>query len=217
MSMRFFPRHFYQDPNTYTGSDTAVTPPVNVEEFLLGSQLCQLYLDPASVSHIRGTDLGLFSSSQVLFHADAGDEGSVIYDPAISLAQELWPNSTVYNTTLANGTDIVCPLGGYQRVQRANRRDSHASKGPTERQATENRVEETLANALRTPLSTGASERDPTAAGTDSSFNLREDEVEEQERGEEAEVNDVDAPALDRAVCAIGITPEEHRKISDRA
>ncbi|KAI0258978.1 hypothetical protein BC834DRAFT_1045595 [Gloeopeniophorella convolvens] len=74
---------------------------------------------------------------------------------------------------------------------------------------------ETLANALRTPLSAGASERDPTTAGTDSSFNLRRDEVEEQERGEEAEVND--APALDHAVRAIGIAPEEHREISDRA
>ncbi|KAI0258976.1 histidine phosphatase superfamily [Gloeopeniophorella convolvens] len=107
---------FYQDPNTYTGSDTAVTPLGNVEEFLLGSQLRQLYLDPASASHIRGTDLGLFNSSQVLFRADAGDEGSVIYDSAISLAQGLWPNSTAYNTTLANGTNVVGPLGGYQYV-----------------------------------------------------------------------------------------------------
>ncbi|KAI0258619.1 hypothetical protein BC834DRAFT_1022281 [Gloeopeniophorella convolvens] len=105
---------FYQDPNTYTGSDTAVTPLGNVEESLLGSQLRQLYFDPASASHIRRTNLGLFSS-QVLFRADAGDESGVIYDLAISLAwQGLWPNSTAYNMTLANGTNVVGPLGGYQ-------------------------------------------------------------------------------------------------------
>ncbi|KAI0275304.1 hypothetical protein BC834DRAFT_43047 [Gloeopeniophorella convolvens] len=76
-----------------------------------------------------------------------------------------------------------------------------------------------FANVLRTPLSllggAATTARDPMAAGTDDSFNLREDEVEEQERGEEAEVDD--APALDRAVRVIGVTPEEHREISERA
>ncbi len=39
--------------------------------------------------------------------------------------------------------------------------------------------------------------------------------MEEQERGEEAEVDD--DPARDRAVRVIGLTPEEHHELSDRA
>ena len=56
---------------------------------------------------------------------------------------------------------------------------------------------------------------DPTAAGTDDAFNLREDEVAEQDRGEDAEVDD--DPARGRVVGVIGLTPEEHRELSDKA
>jgi DDB1- and CUL4-associated factor 11 len=79
-----------------------------------------------------------------------------------------------------------------------------------------------LVSAFRVPLSLlggggvhGMPVQDPTAAGTDDTFNLREDEVEEQERGEDAEVDD--DPARDRAVRVIGLTPEEHHELSDKA
>jgi len=76
-----------------------------------------------------------------------------------------------------------------------------------------------LATAFRNPFSLlaggGVHVAAPDAAGTDDTFNLREDEVEEQERGEEAEVDD--DPARDRAVRVIGLTPEEHHELSDRA
>ena len=39
--------------------------------------------------------------------------------------------------------------------------------------------------------------------------------MEEQERGEETEVDD--DPARDRAVRAIGLTPEEHNGLTERA
>ncbi|KAF8265763.1 hypothetical protein EI94DRAFT_1734731 [Lactarius quietus] len=54
-----------------------------------------------------------------------------------------------------------------------------------------------------------------TAAGTDDTFNLREDEVEEQERGEETEIDD--DPARDRAVRVIGMTPEQDHELTERA
>lgn len=57
--------------------------------------------------------VGLFDPSEVEVRADS-DEGGVIFDSAVSLLQGLWPASITYNTTLANGTNIVGPLGGYQ-------------------------------------------------------------------------------------------------------
>ncbi|KAI9507809.1 hypothetical protein F5148DRAFT_1201869 [Russula earlei] len=78
-----------------------------------------------------------------------------------------------------------------------------------------------LASAFLAPLSFLSNSplplpaHDPIAAGTDDSFNLREDEVEEQDRGEDAEIDD--DPARDRAVCVIGLTPEEHPELSDKA
>lgn len=76
-----------------------------------------------------------------------------------------------------------------------------------------------LASAFRNPLSLLAGKQvtapDPTAIGTDDTFDLHEDEVEEQERGDESEVDD--DPARDRAVRVVGLTPEEHHELSDKA
>lgn len=57
---------------------------------------------------------GLFNQAQVLVRADGGGERGVIFDSAVSLVQGLWPATTDYNTTLANGSTIVGPLNGYQ-------------------------------------------------------------------------------------------------------
>ncbi len=77
----------------------------------------------------------------------------------------------------------------------------------------------TLASAFRNPLSLlprmQVTTLDPTAADTDDTFNLREDEVEELERGDETEVDD--DPARERAVRVVGRTPEEHHELSDKA
>ncbi|KAI0003809.1 hypothetical protein BJV74DRAFT_811836 [Russula compacta] len=76
-----------------------------------------------------------------------------------------------------------------------------------------------LASAFRTPLSfiggSPISAVDPITAGTDDAFNLREDEVEEQDRGEDAEVDD--DPARDRDVRVVGLTPEELRELTPKA
>lgn len=82
-----------------------------------------------------------------------------------------------------------------------------------------NGASDALASAFRNPRSLFAGTQltalDPTAAGTDELFNLREDEVEELERGDETEVDD--DPARDRAVRVVGRTPEEHHELSDKA
>lgn len=58
--------------------------------------------------------------------ADAGGERGVIFDSSISVVQGLWPATTNYNTTLANGTTVVAPLGGYQYVpSTSSAHDSH--------------------------------------------------------------------------------------------
>ncbi len=76
-----------------------------------------------------------------------------------------------------------------------------------------------LATAFRNPLSllpgVQVTVPDPTAAVTDDTSNLREDEVEELERGDETEVDG--DPAQDRAVRVVGLTPEEHHEFSDKA
>jgi hypothetical protein len=46
-------------------------------------------------------------------------------------------------------------------------------------------------------------------------FNLREDEMEELERGDETEVDD--DPSRDRAVRVVGRTPEEYQELSKKA
>jgi hypothetical protein len=46
--------------------------------------------------------------------ADAGGEGSVILKSAMALLQGLFPANPGDEITLANGTEVFGPLGGYQ-------------------------------------------------------------------------------------------------------
>ncbi|TFY56646.1 hypothetical protein EVJ58_g7511 [Rhodofomes roseus] len=57
-----------------------------------------------------------FNLSQVQVYADNSGEGSVIMDSAAALVQGLWQATDLQNTTLANGSTIISPLGGYQYV-----------------------------------------------------------------------------------------------------
>ncbi|KII86633.1 hypothetical protein PLICRDRAFT_43271 [Plicaturopsis crispa FD-325 SS-3] len=107
---------FYQDDDTYTATATSLTPLGNQQEFQLGQLLRSLYLNSSSPSHIQGINATIFNTSEALVRADAGGEGDVIQASAASLVQGLWPASSAYNTTLANGTTIVGPLNGYQYV-----------------------------------------------------------------------------------------------------
>ncbi|KAI0683069.1 phosphoglycerate mutase-like protein [Earliella scabrosa] len=118
-----FARHgdrqgFYQDPDTYTASATAITPLGEQQEFQLGSLLRARYLNASSPFFIDGISNSstLVQQNQVQVRADAGGEGGVIWDSAVALTQGLWPPSTSSGTTLADGSRVSSPLGGYQYV-----------------------------------------------------------------------------------------------------
>jgi len=109
---------FYQDPDTYTASSTQITPLGEQQEWQLGNLLRSIYLNASSPSYIEGIApmTELLNVSQVQAWADGGAEGSVIVDSCNALLQGLWQATTLSNTTLANGTTIFSPLGGYQYV-----------------------------------------------------------------------------------------------------
>lgn len=107
---------FYQTPDTYTAAQTAITPLGLAQEYQLGQFIRSLYFSPSSPSVVSGVSASLFNQAQVHIRADAGGEGGVIFDSSIAVAQGIWPASTGFNTTLANGTTVVSPLGGYQYV-----------------------------------------------------------------------------------------------------
>ena len=75
-----------------------------------------MYINASSPMFINGISTGLFDQTQVQIRADAGGERGVIFDSSISVAQGLWPPTLLWNTTLANGTTITAPLGGYQSI-----------------------------------------------------------------------------------------------------
>ncbi|KAH0832229.1 histidine phosphatase superfamily [Lanmaoa asiatica] len=111
---------FYQNPTTYTATATQITPLGNQQEFQLGELLQSIYLNTSSSSYIPGMSTGLFDQSQVYIRADLGGESGVVYDSCVSLTQGLWPITANNNITIANGSTIVAPLGGYQPMNQVD-------------------------------------------------------------------------------------------------
>ncbi|TFK40711.1 histidine phosphatase superfamily [Crucibulum laeve] len=107
---------FYQDPITYNPSNTAITPLGNVQEFQLGQKLRSIYFNSSSPSFISGINTTVADETQLHVRADGGGERGVIFNSAVSVLQGLFPATQAYNTTLANGTTVIGPLGGYQYV-----------------------------------------------------------------------------------------------------
>lgn len=109
---------FYQDPTTYTASQTSITPLGEQQELQLGALIRSRYLDPTSPTFIQGINpsTALLRQTQIAVRADAGDEGGVIFDSSVALLQGLFPPTPLSNTTLANGTTVTSPFGGYQYV-----------------------------------------------------------------------------------------------------
>ncbi|KAL4249193.1 Histidine phosphatase superfamily protein [Abortiporus biennis] len=109
---------FYQDPISYTASATAITPLGEDQEFQLGSLIRSIYLNASSPKYIQGISpaTDLFQQTQVAVRADAGGEGGVIFDSSIALVQGLWPPTSQASISLANGSTVTSPLGGYQYI-----------------------------------------------------------------------------------------------------
>ncbi|GAA5883974.1 hypothetical protein JCM16303_001343 [Sporobolomyces ruberrimus] len=110
---------FYQDPDQYTASDTQITPLGENQCFQLGAMLRGIYGEgTGSTRAIGGLSSTTLKPEQVNSTADAGGEGSTIYDSAVSLWQGFYPpNLAVSNETLANTTVVTSPLQGYQYIQ----------------------------------------------------------------------------------------------------
>lgn len=129
---------YYQNPNSYAGAFTETTPlgevricscpslygshmlmpmlPLQVQSHQLGTFLRGQYFDPASPSVIHGMRTELVDTHQVHALVKAGGEGTVVFDSAIATLQGLFPPTPKNEMTLANGTTVMAPLGGYQYV-----------------------------------------------------------------------------------------------------
>ncbi|KAI8989090.1 phosphoglycerate mutase-like protein [Trametes punicea] len=107
---------FFQDPFTYDPTQTFLTPLGSVQEQQLGTFLRNTYLNPASPSFIQGISTDVVDLEQINVRADAGGEGAVILTSVQGLLQGLYPPTTDNNITIANGTTVVAPLGGYQAI-----------------------------------------------------------------------------------------------------
>lgn len=75
-----------------------------------------VYANESSPSNIEGFETEVADQDQYKIRADAGGEGGVVINSALSLTAGLFPASEAYNTTLADGTEIVAPMGGYQTI-----------------------------------------------------------------------------------------------------
>lgn len=85
------------------------------QEYDLGCYLRDTYLNSESPSYIQGIQTDIADVDQLFIRADAGG-GNVILDSAYALLQGLYPPTSESKSTLANGTVIEAPLGGYQYV-----------------------------------------------------------------------------------------------------
>ncbi|KAJ6518482.1 histidine phosphatase superfamily [Mycena vulgaris] len=109
-------REYYQDPKTYAPSLTESTALGVTDLHLLGTQLRETYLTPGSATFISSISGDIADTQQIRVRAKAGGEGTVVFDSAIALLQGLFPPSSRNKITLANGTIVTAPLGGYQYV-----------------------------------------------------------------------------------------------------
>ncbi|KAH7870356.1 histidine phosphatase superfamily [Lentinula edodes] len=105
---------FYQNPTNYNPANTVITPLGLREEFITGEYLRNVYLNASSPSFIQGINSTIADPNQITVVADAAGEGGVIMNSAEALLQGFFPPNANYSTTLANGTIVEAPLGGYQ-------------------------------------------------------------------------------------------------------
>ncbi|KAG1814020.1 histidine phosphatase superfamily [Suillus subaureus] len=106
---------YYQDPTTYNSTQSYVTPLGEQQEFELGSFLRNTYLNPDSPSFIQNISTDVVNIDQLAVRSDAGG-GNGILNSAYALLQGLYPSTQKSQITLANGTKVTPPLGGYQYI-----------------------------------------------------------------------------------------------------
>ncbi|KAH9915503.1 phosphoglycerate mutase-like protein [Fomitopsis serialis] len=106
----------YQHPITYQPGPTLSTPLGEVQSHQLGVTLRNTYLSAENPSHIRGIRTDLIDLAQVHVRVKVGAEGPAVFDSATALLQGLFPPNPANRELLANETEVIAPLGGYQYV-----------------------------------------------------------------------------------------------------
>ncbi|CCG80945.1 Predicted protein [Taphrina deformans PYCC 5710] len=105
---------FYQDPNSYTGYETHITPLGEAQTYLTGQYIRSRYIAPGAPAQISGISEDTIDLDQCTVTADAAAESNVIVISAYSMWQGMYPATAQSNVTLANGTTVVSPLSGQQ-------------------------------------------------------------------------------------------------------
>ncbi|ODQ55758.1 phosphoglycerate mutase-like protein [Saitoella complicata NRRL Y-17804] len=106
---------YYQNPTNYTSTETAITPLGERQNYKQGSFVASRYLNASSDHYIQGI-AEVANVDQLDVKADAGGEGNVVLLSAYAFWEGVYPPTTRENITLANGTTVTSPLGGYQYV-----------------------------------------------------------------------------------------------------
>ncbi|POY76411.1 hypothetical protein BMF94_0609 [Rhodotorula taiwanensis] len=109
---------YYQNPETYDSTDTVLTALGEQQNYQMGQMMRRIYAGADPSRAIAGLSNTTFVDSAISSMADAGGEGSVIYDSALAFWQGFYPpNPSASDIALANGSQIVSPLNGYQYVK----------------------------------------------------------------------------------------------------
>jgi len=107
----------YQDPYTYKQGFTKLTPLGETQEVQLGSFLRSEYVASGAPNKISSIQSDIVDPRQVAVRADnGGGDGGVIFNSAVALLQGLFPPNPSSRSSLANGTTVVGPFGGYQYI-----------------------------------------------------------------------------------------------------
>ncbi|KAF7794290.1 hypothetical protein EIP86_005423 [Pleurotus ostreatoroseus] len=111
------PQYAYQSKVDSPSTSGSLTPLGEQQELQLGGLLRSIYMNSSSPSAIQGfTSAIRYNSTEVTMRADASPVSGAPFDSALALAQGLWPPTGADAISLANGSTITSPFGGYQYV-----------------------------------------------------------------------------------------------------
>ncbi|KAK7042209.1 histidine phosphatase superfamily [Favolaschia claudopus] len=106
----------FSSPTTWATFNTFITPLGTAQAFQSGTFLRSKYLDPRSPSFISGISTDIVNIHEVLVRADSSGDGTVFQQSVSAVVQGLYPPTSDYKITLANGSTIVGALGGFQYI-----------------------------------------------------------------------------------------------------
>nr|GAT58110.1 predicted protein [Mycena chlorophos] len=108
----------FSSPSSYATYNTLITPLGTHDAFASGTYLRNTYIDPHSGSPtlIPGIAPHVADINQLLVRADSSGDGQVFLQSATAVVQGLYPPTSAYEITLADGQRVQGSLGGYQFI-----------------------------------------------------------------------------------------------------